>query len=115
MLLKQFTKGLLVGSVIGSVSGLMLAPRSGKDTKKKLTKDLDEASQLTMDLTQSLNKFYFSVNQLKETSEMILPEVIEDLEATFNTFRFQTEPRVKQIVTQTEIISQQVHELEQPL
>jgi gas vesicle protein len=50
-----FIGGLLVGSAVGAIAALMLAPRSGKDTRKILKKSLDALPELAEDLADSLH------------------------------------------------------------
>ncbi|WP_426097831.1 YtxH domain-containing protein, partial [Escherichia coli] len=49
-MIKNFFKGLLFGAAAGTVGGLLLAPRSGNETRKKLIEELEEATTLTNDL-----------------------------------------------------------------
>jgi len=97
-MIKNFFKGLLFGAAAGTVGGLLLAPRSGNETRKKLIEELEEATTLTNDLNNSLNHFKSALIETKETAESVIPafqEAIED-------FKFQAEPRITQINEQVE-------------
>lgn len=50
-----FLGGLLVGGTIGAIAGLLLAPRSGKDTRKILKKTMEALPELAEDLSDSLH------------------------------------------------------------
>ena len=41
-MIKNFFKGLLFGAAAGTVGGLLFAPRSGNETRKKLIEELED-------------------------------------------------------------------------
>ena len=49
-----FIGGLLLGSAIGTLTGLLIAPRTGKQTQKLLKKSVSVLPELTEDLSTSL-------------------------------------------------------------
>jgi gas vesicle protein len=49
-----FVGGLLVGSAIGTVIGLLIAPRTGQQTRKLLQKSVDALPELVEDLSTSV-------------------------------------------------------------
>lgn len=49
-----FLSGLLLGSAIGAVTGLLLAPRTGRETRQLLRKSADALPELVEDLATSL-------------------------------------------------------------
>ncbi len=49
-----FIGGLLIGSAIGTVTGLLLAPRAGKETRQLLKKSADALPELAEDLSTSV-------------------------------------------------------------
>lgn len=49
-----FIGGILLGTAIGTVTGLLLAPRSGRETRKLLKKSADALPELAEDLTSSV-------------------------------------------------------------
>jgi gas vesicle protein len=50
----SFLGGLLLGTALGTVTGLLLAPRSGRETRKLLRKSADALPELVEDLTTTL-------------------------------------------------------------
>lgn len=46
--------GLLIGSAVGAVTGLLLAPRSGRETRQLLKKSADALPELAEDLSSSV-------------------------------------------------------------
>lgn len=110
-LIKQFLKGLVFGSAVGAVGGLLFAPRSGNDTRKKLIDELDEAADLTLDLNNSLNHFKEALAETKETAAALIPEFQDSIQKDVQEFKFQAEPRITQIQEQVEKISTNLPEL----
>ncbi len=49
-----FIGGLLLGSAIGTVTGLLIAPRTGRDTRQLLKKSADALPELAEDLSTSM-------------------------------------------------------------
>jgi gas vesicle protein len=50
----SFIGGLLIGSAIGTLTGLLLAPRTGRDTRQLLKKSADALPELAEDLSTSV-------------------------------------------------------------
>lgn len=51
----EFT-AFLVGGLIGVVAGLLIAPKSGRETREDIEEWVDEAVERTKDSTQMLNE-----------------------------------------------------------
>ena len=49
-----FIGGLLLGSAIGTVTGLLIAPRTGRDTRQLLKKSADALPEIAEDLSTSV-------------------------------------------------------------
>ncbi|MBD0345339.1 MAG: YtxH domain-containing protein [Coleofasciculus sp. Co-bin14] len=50
----SFISGLLLGGAIGTVTGLLMAPRTGRDTRQLLKKSADALPELAQDLSTSV-------------------------------------------------------------
>lgn len=49
-----FVSGLMIGSAVGTVLGLLVAPRTGRETRKVIRKSADALPELAEDLTASI-------------------------------------------------------------
>lgn len=49
-----FVVGMLLGAAAGAVTGLLLAPRSGRDTRKLLKKSANALPELAEDISSSV-------------------------------------------------------------
>lgn len=96
-MLKKFFKGLLFGAVAGTAGGLLLAPRSGKNTRKKIIADINETAELTRDFNDSLNSFKGALDTLVSTAQELIPPFQKGIEKDIQGYKFQAEPRIKQI------------------
>lgn len=50
----RFFSGFLIGTALGTVAGLLIAPRSGKQTRQLLKKSADALPELAEDLSTSV-------------------------------------------------------------
>ncbi|MFE1748057.1 YtxH domain-containing protein [Coleofasciculus sp. H7-2] len=50
----SFIGGLLLGSALGTITGLLMAPRTGRETRRLLKKSADALPELAEDLSTSV-------------------------------------------------------------
>jgi gas vesicle protein len=72
-----FIGGLMIGSAVGTVLGLLIAPRTGKETRKVIKKSADALPEIAEDLTTS---FQLQADRLSEST-------LENWEITINRLR----------------------------
>ncbi|HEY9643042.1 MAG TPA: YtxH domain-containing protein [Coleofasciculaceae cyanobacterium] len=60
-----FVGGVLLGTAIGAVAGLLLAPKSGRETRQLLKKSADALPELAEDLSTSVQ---LQADRLSETA-----------------------------------------------
>lgn len=126
-MIKNFLRGLLFGTVVGGAAGLLLAPKSGKETVQGLTARVDSVNDTilnfsgtvegvnssTHELVDSLADFKDSLVTLKSTVETVVPAFKNGIEDDIETFKFQAEPRLNQIKDQTEKIQDHLQVFEE--
>jgi gas vesicle protein len=81
-----FWGGVLVGTALGAVAGLLYAPRSGRETRQVLKKAADALPELAEDLSSSLqiqaDRLSMSaVNQWDDTLERLREALAAGVEA----------------------------------
>ena len=69
-----FISGLLLGSVIGTATGLLIAPRTGKKTRQLVKKSASAIPQLTTDLSTSLK---FQTDRFSDSTTNSWEEILE--------------------------------------
>ena len=60
-----FVGGMMIGSAVGTVIGLLVAPRTGKETRKVIKKSADALPELAEDLSTSIK---FQADRLSEST-----------------------------------------------
>ncbi|MBW4562956.1 MAG: YtxH domain-containing protein [Mojavia pulchra JT2-VF2] len=68
-----FIGGLMLGATIGALTGLLVAPRAGRDTRKLLKKSADALPELAEDLSTSvqIQADRLSANALRNWDETL--------------------------------------------
>ncbi|MEB3267007.1 MAG: YtxH domain-containing protein [Leptolyngbya sp.] len=97
-----FIGGLLLGSALGAVTGLLVAPRTGRETRQLLRKSADALPELVEDLASSLQ---LQADRLSEGT-------LRNWEQTLN--RLREAIAAGQVATQEEYVSLQQGEDPQP-
>lgn len=60
-----FIGGIMIGSAVGTMIGLLIAPRTGKETRKVIKKSADALPELAEDLSTSIQ---FQADRLSEST-----------------------------------------------
>lgn len=108
---KQLVKGLLFGTIVGGSAALLLAPRSGKETRAKITQEIDDTLQLITDFKTNLESVQVKSAHLEETANDLIPEFFEETQKSVRAFEFKTKPRIEEIKKQVKKITNQLDDL----
>lgn len=95
----MFIGGLLVGSAIGAVTGLLMAPRTGKETRQILKKSADALPELAEDLSTSVQ---LQADRLSETALRNWDETLVRLKEAIAAGLEATQ-RERQTLSETEV------------
>lgn len=93
-----FIGGLLVGSAIGAVTGLLMAPRTGKETRRILKKSADALPELAEDLSTSVQ---LQADRLSESALRNWDETLMRLKEAI-TAGLEATQRERQTLSETE-------------
>lgn len=107
---KQLVKGLLVGTIVGGGAALLLAPRSGKETRGKITEEIDHTLKLITDFKSNLDDVQVKSAHLEESTNELLPEFIEETEKAFRNFEFKSKHRIEDIKKQFKKITDEIND-----
>ncbi|MEM8673697.1 MAG: YtxH domain-containing protein [Cyanobacteria bacterium P01_G01_bin.67] len=87
-----FIGGLMIGSAVGTLLGLLIAPRTGKETRKVIKKSADALPELAEDLSSSIQ---FQADRLSESTlenwDSTLDRLREAIAAGIETSRATTQ------------------------
>ena len=61
-----FMVGVVIGSMVGTVTGLLLAPRSGKETRRIIKKSADALPEMAEDLSTTVQ---LQADRLSESAQ----------------------------------------------
>lgn len=98
----NFIKGLLFGAAVGGAGGLLMAPRSGKETQKMVEVYIDDVTDATKEFNGKLQNFQEAVSHTQETLQETIPVITTSLNKSIEAFKFQAEPRIDRITEQVE-------------
>lgn len=73
-----FVGGVLLGAAVGTVAGLLIAPRTGRETRQILKKSADALPELVEDLSTSVQ---LQADRLSETALVNWEHTLERLRA----------------------------------
>ena len=105
--MSKFLKGFIFGSVIGSAVALLNNPRSGKENREILSKQIQEVTQ---DVTVISTGKATLERGIKEIQEVIVPqtmEVVNSIQEEVTRFQLENKPRFRRI--QDKIQTLQTH------
>lgn len=105
--MSKFLKGFIFGSVIGGVVALLNNPRSGKENREILAKQIQEVTQ---DVTVINTGKATLERGIKEIQEVIVPqtlEVVNSIQEEVAKFQLENKPRFRRI--QDKIQTLQTH------
>ncbi len=105
--MSKFLKGFIFGSVIGGAVTLLNNPRSGKENREILSKQIQEVTQ---DVTVINTGKATLERGIKELQEVIVPqtmEVVNSIQEEVTKFQLENKPRFRRI--QDKIQTLQTH------
>ena len=105
--MSKFLKGFIFGSVIGGAVVLLNNPRSGKENREILSKQIQEVTQ---DVTVINTGKATLERGIKELQEVIVPqtmEVVNSIQEEVTKFQLENKPRFRRI--QDKIQTLQTH------
>ncbi|MBD2102941.1 YtxH domain-containing protein [Leptolyngbya sp. FACHB-261] len=76
-----FWAGLFLGSAVGTVLGLLVAPRPGRDTRRLLKKSADALPEIAEDFGSSVQ---YQADRLSESARLQLHETLGRLREAVN-------------------------------
>ncbi len=107
---KKLVKGLVIGGIIGGSAALLLAPRSGKETRKKIQEDIDDTLQLLMDVKTDADDVKTGTFEVQELAETLIPDLIEGTEKSLERFKFKSQHRLEDIKKQLTKIETEIND-----
>ncbi|QIL45699.1 YtxH domain-containing protein [Vagococcus coleopterorum] len=111
---KKFAKGVLFGTTVGGIVATLMAPKSGKAMRQSIVDEAVGSKDTVVTWTQD-------IRNVKGHSEVVkaelpkLKEVQTETADLIEDFKFQAEPRVKEIQNQVSTIKGRISTLQDKL
>ena len=109
--MSKFLKGFIFGSVIGGVVALLSNPRSGKENREILAKQIQEVTQ---DVTVINTGKSTLERGIKEIQEVIVPqtmEVVNSIQEEVTKFQLENKPRFRRIQDKIQTLQNHLNEM----
>ena len=105
--MSKFLKGFIFGSVIGGVVALLNNPRSGKENREILSKQIQEVSVIH-------NGKATLERGIKEIQEVIVPQtmaVVNSIQEEVTKFQLENKPRFRRIQDKIQTLQTHLNEM----
>ncbi len=99
-----FISGLMLGSAIGTATGLLIAPRTGKKTRQLVQKSASAIPQLVTDLSTSVK---FQTDRFSDSATNSWEEILERLKVAIAA-GLEASQKEREILSQTETKNSEV-------
>ena len=107
----KLIKGLLFGSILGGSAALLFAPRSGKETKELITKEVDDTVKLITAVKNSATDVQTNIAHLENLTNELVPDFIDGTQKSLDRFEFRSKHRIDDIKNQIEKINTEMENL----
>lgn len=93
----KFSKGLLLGTLVGGTIGLLTTKKTGSQRIHDLSHYLGSIAIAGGEVQSSLVEVKEAMADLTHELETTAKSAAEDINSALDTFQFEAEPRIKQI------------------
>lgn len=95
--MNRFVQGLLFGTFVGGLIGLLNTPHSGKENIRRVKAYVDDNTAATEELTVSVQGLQHSLSSLSQEGMGAVDTATKDLTASIEEFTQKNKPRIKRI------------------
>lgn len=95
--MRSFMEGILFGTVIGGLLGLLNTPRSGKENRAKAKAYLEDNTLAVEDLNESVQGLRKAIQSLTNEGLASVNAVSEEVTKSIESFTQQAQPRINRI------------------
>ena len=95
--MRSFMEGILFGTVVGGLLGLLNTPRSGKENRAKAKAYLEDNTLAVEDLNESVQGLRKAIQSLTNEGLATVNAVSEEVTKSIESFTQQAQPRINRI------------------
>ena len=95
--MRSFMEGIVFGTVVGGLLGLLNTPRSGKENRAKAKAYLEDNTLAVEDLNESVQGLRKAIQSLTNEGLASVNAVSEEVTTSIESFTQQAQPRINRI------------------
>lgn len=95
--MRSFMEGIVFGTVVGGLLGLLNTPRSGKENREKAKAYLEDNTLAVEDLNESVQGLRKAIQSLTNEGLASVNAVSEEVTKSIESFTQQAQPRINRI------------------
>ena len=95
--MRSFMEGIVFGTVVGGLLGLLNTPRSGKENRAKAKAYLEDNTLAVEDLNESVQGLRNAIQSLTHEGLSSVNAVSEEVTKSIESFTQQAQPRINRI------------------
>lgn len=95
--MRSFMEGIVFGTVVGGLLGLLNTPRSGKENRAKAKAYLEDNTLAVEDLNESVQGLRKAIQSLTNEGLSSVNAVSEEVTKSIESFTQQAQPRINRI------------------
>lgn len=107
----KFSKGLLIGTLVGGLCGLLTTKKTGPQRIQSLTDYLGSVAKASGEFQSSLVDVKEAISELTNELKTTAKSATDDINDAMQTFQFEAEPRIKQINAEVEDLTDSLNQI----
>lgn len=112
MKVSNFFAGLGAGLVAGAVTAILSAPKSGEELRTSIKSSGSEWKESMNELKARINELKESINHLIEESKTQVPEAVDGLKASLQSWQEDTAPAKEHLQLEIKAIQNSIEQLQ---
>ena len=110
--MRSFMEGIVFGTVVGGLLGLLNTPRSGKENRAKAKAYLEDNTLAVEDLNESVQGLRKAIQSLTNEGLASVNAVSEEVTKSIESFTQQAQPRINRINDKLAILTDDMEKVE---
>ncbi|CZQ85049.1 Hypothetical protein TFLO_597 [Trichococcus flocculiformis] len=111
--MRSFMEGIVFGTVVGGLLGLLNTPRSGKENRAKAKAYLEDNTLAVEDLNESVQGLRKAIQSLTNEGLASVNAVSEEVTKSIESFTQQAQPRINRINDKLAVLTDDMEKSQQ--
>ena len=109
--MRSFMEGIVFGTVVGGLLGLLNTPRSGKENREKAKAYLEDNTLAVEDLNVSVQGLRNAIQSLTNEGLASVNSVSEEVAKSIESFTQQAQPRINRINDKIAVLTEDMEKV----